>query len=166
MLDLFTFLIGPMQVRDAILVDAFWSCGVEDNAFVLLQSCAGIPAFLHSSATLWKHSFRLEIGCTEGYLTASGLLSRTGSYGKEQLVIGRRQLEGQQTEIGNPREEIVHFDRDDSWNLEIQEFLSAIIEKRRPVHGTLEHARCAMALVKDAYAFSHSRRTDAIQSNH
>ena len=152
MLDLFHFLVGPMRVRDAVLVDAFWGCGVEDNAFVLLESEAGIPAFLHSSATLWKHSFRLEIGCRDGYLIASGLLSKTGSYGREQLVIGKRQFEDEAMAIGNPREEIVHFDRDESWDLEVQEFLAAIQENRRPVHGTLEDARRVMAIVRDAYA--------------
>jgi len=152
MLDLFHFLIGPMRVRDAVLVDAFWGCGVEDNAFVLLESESGIPAFLHSSATLWKHSFRLEVGCRDGYLIASGLLSRTGSYGREQLVIGKRQFEDEAMAVGNPREEIVHFDRDESWDREVQEFLAAIQEGRKPVHGTLEDARRVMAVVRDAYA--------------
>jgi predicted dehydrogenase len=150
MLDLFHFLIGPMRVRDAVLVDAFWGCGVEDNAFVLMESEAGMPAFLHSSATLWKHSFRLEIGCRDGYLVASGLLSKTGSYGREQLVIGKRQFENEA--IGNPREEIVHFDRDESWDLEVQEFLGAVQENRQPIHGTLEDARRVMAIIRDAYA--------------
>jgi 1,5-anhydro-D-fructose reductase (1,5-anhydro-D-mannitol-forming) len=151
MLDLFHFLIGPMRVRDALLVDAFWGCGVEDNAFVLLESETGVPAFLHSSATLWKHSFRLDIGCRDGYLIASGLLSKTGSYGREQLVIGKRQFEDETMAIGNPREEILYFDRDESWALEVQEFLSAIQERRRPVHGTLDDARRVMAVVRDAY---------------
>jgi len=161
MLDLFHLFVGPMHVRDAVLVDAFWGCGVEDNAFVLLESEAGVPAFLHSSSTLWKHSFRLEIGCRDGYLIASGLLSKTGSYGREQLVIGKRQFEDEAKAIGNPREEIVHFDRDESWNLEIQEFLAAIQEGRRPVHGTLEDARRAMMLVRDAYAL---RKTVGMRS--
>ncbi|HLA82978.1 MAG TPA: Gfo/Idh/MocA family oxidoreductase, partial [Thermoleophilia bacterium] len=105
MLDLFQMFLGPLSVVDVVLTDGFWNCEVEDNAFVLLRSEQGVPAFLHSSATMWKHTFRLEIGCRDGYLVASGLLSQTGSYGREQLVIGRRQFEDEALALGNPREE-------------------------------------------------------------
>lgn len=152
MLDLFSLFLGPLQLVDTVLEDAFWKCGVEDNAFVLLKSQTGVPAFLHSSATLWKHTFHFEIGCRDGYLVASGLLSRTGSYGREQLVIGRRQFEDEAFALGNPREEIIYFDRDDSWKLEVDEFLGAVKEKRKATHGTLEEALQVMALVRDAYA--------------
>ncbi len=152
MLDLFHLFLGPLQVQDALLADAFWNCGVEDNAFVLLKSHKGVPAFLHSSATLWRHTFHLEIGCRDGYLIASGLLSKTGSYGREQLVIGKRQFEDEAMALGNPREEIIHFDRDESWEKEVQEFLSAVQEKRRPTHGLLEEARSVMQVIRDVYA--------------
>lgn len=152
MLDLLQFFIGPLTVVDAALTDAFWHCGVEDNAFVLLRSEQGTPAFLHSSATLWKHTFHLEIGCREGYLIASGLLSKTGSYGREQLVIGKRQFEGEATALGNPREEIIHFDRDDSWEREVHEFITAIEARRPTTHGTLEEARRVMEIIRDVYA--------------
>lgn len=151
LLDIFQFFLGPLKVVDALLRDAFWRCGVEDNAFLLLQSQSGIPAFLHSSATLWKHTFSFEIGCREGYLVASGLLSRTGSYGREQLVIGRRQFEDEALALGNPREEIVYFDRDESWRLEVDEFLSAIQEKRAATHGTLAEAQSVMKLIDEIY---------------
>lgn len=152
MLDIFQLILGELRLRDAILVDSFWHCGVEDNAFILLQSATGVPAFLHSSATLWKHTFRIEIGCTNGYLVASGLLSQTGSYGREQLVIGRRQFEDEALALGNPREEIVHFDRDQSWDREVGEFLAAVKERRPAQHGTLDEARRVMSIVRDAYA--------------
>lgn len=151
MLDLFCFFLGPLDVVDAVLVDSFWRCEVEDNAFVLLRSKTGIPAFLHSSATLWKHTFRLEIGCRDGYLIASGLLSKTGSYGREQLVIGRRQFEDEAFALGNPREEIIQFDRDESWEKEVGEFLQAVQEGRPPRHGTLEAAGNVMAIIRDVY---------------
>jgi len=156
-LDLFDFFLGPLSLTNALLADSFWGCGVEDNAFVLLRSASGVPAFLHSSATLWKHTFRIEIGARDGYLLATGLLSQTGSYGREQLVIGRRQFEDEATALGNPREEIIYFDRDDSWTLEVNEFLSAIKEKRPATHGTLAEAGRVMALIRDAYARDESR---------
>ena len=151
MLDLFCYFLGPLRVADAVLVDSFWRCNVEDNAFVLLQSAQGTPVFLHSSATLWKHTFRLEIGCKNGYLAASGLLSKTGSYGREQLVIGRRQFEDEACALGNPREEIIQFDRDESWEKEVHEFLEAVMENRPARYGTLEAARNVMAVIRDVY---------------
>jgi len=154
MLDLFHLFLWPLTVVDAVLVDTFWGTGLEDNAFVLLRSEQGVPAFLHSSATLWKHAFRLEIGCRNGYLTASGLLSQTGSYGREQLVIGKRQFEDEALALGNPREEIIHFDRDDSWENEVQEFIAAVTAGRPATHGTLEDARRVMQVIRDAYAMT------------
>lgn len=151
MLDIFQFFLGPLAVVDAVLMDSFWDCGVEDNAFVLMRGAQGVPAFLHSSATLWKHTFRLEIGCRDGYVVASGLLSKTGSYGREQLVIGKRQFEDEALALGNPREEVIHFDRDDSWDKEVQDFIEAIKEVRPSTHGTLDEARSVMKLIRDAY---------------
>lgn len=151
MLDIFRLFLKPLHLAETVLVDAFWKCGTEDNAFVLLKSDEGIPVFLHSSATLWKHTFQLEIGCRDGYLTASGLLSKTGSYGREQLVIGRRQFEDEAFALGNPREEIIYFDRDESWVQEVDEFFAAVREKRPATHGTLEEAMEVMAIIRDAY---------------
>lgn len=151
MLDLFQLFVGSLSVVEAVLTDSFWRCGVEDNAFVLLKSQGGVPAFLHSSATLWKHTFRIEVGCRDGYLIASGFLSKTGSYGREQLVIGRRQFEDEALALGNPREEIIHFDRDESWDREVGEFLAAIQEGRPATHGLLEDARQVMRLVREVY---------------
>ena len=157
MLDLFHLFLGPLTLVDAVLTDAFWNCGVEDNAFVLLRSNQDVPAFLHSSATLWKHTFQLEIGCRDGYLVASGLLSKTGSYGREQLVVGKRQFEDEALALGNPREEIIHFDRDESWEKEVHEFVTAVHEQRPTTHGTLEDARRVMQVVRDVYAMVESR---------
>jgi len=154
MLDIFSVFLGNLTLRDAILVDSFWKCGVEDNAFVLLESQEGTPAFLHSSATLWKHTFRIEIGCQHGYLFASGFLSKTGSYGREQLVIGRRQFENEALALGNPREEIIHFDRDESWDREVNDFINAIKNGTSPPHGTLQEAQRVMEIIREAYALN------------
>ena len=159
LLDLFHLFLGPLAVVDAVLVDSFWGAGLEDNVFVLLRSEQGVPAFLHSSATLWKHTFRIEIGCRNGYLVASGLLSQTGSYGREQLVIGKRQFEDEALALGNPREEIIHFDRDESWDKEVNEFLLAAHEGRSATHGTLEDARRVMQIIRDVYALAERQAT-------
>jgi len=164
LLDVFNLFLGPLRVVNAVLTDAFWRCGVEDNAFVLLRSEQGIPVFLHSSSTLWKHTFQFEIGCQDGYVIAHGLLSQTGSYGRERLIIGKRQFEDESMALGNPREEIIYFDRDDSWEREINEFLAAIKEGRRPTHGTLEDARRVMELIRDVYAIAERRAALGAQS--
>lgn len=160
MLDLFNLFVGPVRVVDAVLTDSFWGCGVDDNAFVLLRSEQGVPTFLHSSATLWKHTFRIEIGCRDGYLVVSGLLSQSASYGREQLVIGKRQFEDEAFALGNPREEIIYFDRDESWEREVNEFLAAVKEGRPPKHGTIEDARQVMALIRDVYELADRRVRD------
>jgi len=152
MLDLFGLFLGPLKVVEAVLSDSFWKCGVEDNALVLMRSAQGIPAFLHSSATLWKHTFELQLGCQNGYLIARGLLSKSGSYGREQLVIGRRQFEDEAMALGNPKEELITFDRDDSWKAEVDEFIAAVSENRPATHGTLEEALAVMEVIRDAYA--------------
>ena len=109
-----------------LLDTRYWNVPVEDNAFIVLRSTNGQPAQLHSSATLWKHTFRLEIGLEEGYLIAQGLLSKSGSYGPETLTIGRKPRGRDETAEGNPREEVVYFDRDLSWDLQVQEMVRCI----------------------------------------
>jgi len=162
MLDLFHLFVGPLTLVDAVLVDAFWGCGVEDNAFLLLRSEQGVPAFLHSSATLWKHTFHLEIGCQDGYLAVSGFLSQSASYGREQLVIGKRQFEDEAMALGNPREEIIYFDRDESWVNEVDEFIGAVKDRRPPRHGTIDDARRVMEIIRDAYAVT-TRRVQTVR---
>ena len=61
--------------------------GLEDNAFALLRGEGGHVAMLHSSATHWNHTFRLEIYLTDGYLVLDGFLTGSGTYGRETLVV-------------------------------------------------------------------------------
>jgi predicted dehydrogenase len=98
---------------------------VEDNAFVIMRNKSGQSAQLHSSATLWKHTFRLDVGLEQGYLSAQGLLSQSGSYGRETLIIGRKARSGDMA-VGNPREEVVYFDQDLSWKLQVEEMINCI----------------------------------------
>ncbi|MDB5210353.1 MAG: hypothetical protein JWQ30_1180, partial [Sediminibacterium sp.] len=90
MLDLFRYFVGDFTEVFGMRGITAFDIEVEDNAIVILRTEAGQLAQLHSSATSWKHIFRLEIGCEKGYAVISGLLSKTGSYGRETLVIGRR----------------------------------------------------------------------------
>ena len=67
----------------------FWKKDVEDNAYAILRTDCGKVAMLHSSATSWRHRFKLDITLSKGELTLAGILSGSKSYGEETLVIAR-----------------------------------------------------------------------------
>jgi predicted dehydrogenase len=150
MLDLFRFFCGDFNEVHGMLSTCYWDVQVEDNAFVMLRNEVGQVAQLHSSATLWKHTFRLDIGLEEGFLTAQGLLSKSGSYGRETLIIGRKGRKGE-TAAGNPREEAVYFDRDLSWDLQVKEFLRCIREDLPITDSSTQDALGVMKIIDEVY---------------
>jgi predicted dehydrogenase len=125
---------------------------MEDNAFALLRNHENVVAVLHSSSTHWKHTFLLDICLTEGHLTLDGILSGTGSYGPERLVVSRRQFEDEAFALGKPRQEVVYFDTDQSWASELREFADCILYDRPVEVGTLRDAWKTMELVYKIYA--------------
>lgn len=151
MLDLFRFFCGEFSQVKCLVSNAFWGLDVEDNAYVVLGSKSGPHAMLHSSATQWKHTFRLDLILEHGYLTVEGLLSKSGSYGQERLVVGKRQFEDEAAAVGNPAEEITYFDRDRSWELEVSEFARCIVEDAPVSVSSSEDAIKVMELVAAAY---------------
>ena len=151
MLDLFNFFLGGFTSVKSFISNAHWGFDVEDNAVVILQTGNDQLAMLHSSATFWKHMFQLTVILEEGYLTVEGLLSKTGSYGRETLTIGRRQFEDEAEAIGNPSEEVVYFDRDLSWDLEVEKFVEAIRNSTPIVESTSADALSVMELVSNCY---------------
>ena len=152
MLDLFCFFCGDFDEVQALLSTSYWKVPVEDNALLSLRSTGGAIAQLHSSATLWKHSFRLEIGLELGYLNITGLLSKTGSYGRETLTIGRKPADDETTAVGNPREEVVYFDKDQSWDLQVRELVACIREGRPVSDSSTDDALRVMTLIERVYA--------------
>jgi predicted dehydrogenase len=134
-----------------MLATRYWDIPVEDNAFVVLRNDEGQVAQLHSSATLWNHTFRLYIGLEGGYLTVKGLLSKSGSYGRETLVIGRKPHEDEAIAVGNPREEIIYFDRDESWDLQVKEFVACIREDLPVVDSSSQDALRVMEIIDAVY---------------
>ncbi len=151
MLDLFRFFGGDFDEVMGMAVTSHWEVPVEDNAVVLLRNRRGLMAQLHSTATAWKHIFRLEIGLERGYLAINGLLSKTGSYGRETLLIGRRPQRGETAAVGNPREELSYYDRDPSWDLEVNHFVECIRENRAVTLGTSLDALRVMEIVDKVY---------------
>lgn len=148
MLDLFRYLGGEYDEVKSVVTTAFWDIDVEDNAFAILRSEAGHAAMIHSSSTLWRHQFSLDVGTADGYLAIDGILSSTRSYGDEVLRIGRREAGAA---LGKPKEEIVYFDRDDSWDLEVADFARAIRDDLPVEMGSSADAIAAMELVSRIY---------------
>ncbi len=150
MLDLFRYFCGDFAEVKSMVTTALWDIDVEDNAFALLRDTQGRIALLHSSSTHWKHRFTLEIFMSDGYLSVNGILTSTRSYGDETISVARKQfLEGM--ELGKPREEIIFFDTDPSWEHEVAEFLQHIRDNTPVESGTSEQALKAMELVFAIY---------------
>jgi len=152
MLDLMRYFSGEKFNKiNSYITTSYWNIDVEDNAFVLMQSDNNIIASMHSSATQWKHKFLLEMCFEEGYLNLDGILSGTRSYAPEQLIIGRREFEDITFAMGKPKETIVSFENDDSWNLEVEEFVNAINGEGEIIEGTLQDAFDTLSLVQKVY---------------
>lgn len=151
MLDLFRLFCGDFSRVQSVVSTSFWDIAVEDNAFAILQTEAGQVATLHSSATQWKHRFALEICLQGGYINLYGLLTSTRSYGDETLTFAKRQFEDESFAVGKPREETIYFDRDDSWALELEDFVQAIRDDRPIASGSSEDALRVLQLIDDIY---------------
>lgn len=151
MVDLLRYFGGKFELVKGI-VSSFGKKDLEDNAFALLQSKDGIIATLHSSATYWKHTFKLDIFLEKGYLILDGILSSTRSYGQgERLIIGKKELQGEGYAIGNPKEEIIYFNQDNSWELEVRDFIDCIKNDKPVISGNSQDAMEAMDLVYKIY---------------
>jgi predicted dehydrogenase len=151
MLDLFRLFVGEFSEAIGMRGITAFDIPVEDNAFVLLRTPRGQLAQLHSSATSWKHTFRLEIGCERGYVVISGLLSKTGSYGRETLVVGRRPAPGERAALGNPREETTYYDADPSWDIEVAHLVECILQNKPVEKGTSLDSLRVMEIVDCVY---------------
>ena len=152
MLDLFCLFGDEFSEVKSFVGETFWRVGLEDNAFALLRSANGCVAMLHSSATHWNHTFRLEIYLTEGYLVLDGLLTGSQTYGRETLVMGRRDWNDRDGARGRPREERYYFDEDRSWEREVDDFVQSISTGSPVVNGSSLDALRAMELVMRVYA--------------
>jgi hypothetical protein len=79
------------------------------------------------------------------------LLSKTGSYGRETLLIGRRPSRGETAALGNPREEMTYYDSDPSWDLQVRHFVECIRDDRAVADSTSLDALRVMQIVERVY---------------
>lgn len=153
MLDLFLMFAGRFSNVQSFVQRKFWTaCPVEDNAFALMKNEAGVVASMHSSATQWQHTFRLELYMRNGFISVEGILSASGSYGSEVLTVALNRLDRDGNPIPNPEYQEIRFTEDFSWDKEIAEFYNAIAYGT-PIHsGTSAQALEVMDLVEAIYA--------------
>lgn len=117
---------------------------VEDNAFIIMKSKNNISAMIHSSSSMWKHKFLIEICFSNGYINVDGILSSTNKYAPEKIIIG----------INNNNcinEKTINFSTDDSWKMEIDEFIDAIKGQANIVHGTSNDSLKVMNIIEKVY---------------
>ncbi len=143
LIDLSRWFLGDFPHVTGFAHTYFWKMPVDDNAFLLLRTDENRVASLHVSCTEWKNLFSMEIYGRDGKLEVSGL---GGTYGVERLAHYRML-----PEMGPPETTIWEFPmEDDSWSVEMAEFLSDIREDRRPDPG-LEDALAALRIVERIY---------------
>jgi len=122
----------------------YWPMLVDDNGFMLLQTARQQTAFLHVSCTEWKNLFSLEIYGRDAKLHAEGL---GGSYGVERLTYYKML-----PEMGPPETTTWEYPMvDDSWAVELAEFLEDVALNRPPAAG-LSDALKALEVVEKVYA--------------
>ena len=152
MIDLIRYFVGEnIKCINSYIFKSFWNIDAEDNAFLLLKSKNGVIANMHSSATQWKHKFLLEVALEDGYINLDGILSPTRSYAPETLVIGKREFEDVTYAMGKPKEEIIYFENEKSWEFELEEFYNAIKMKKKIKNGSSQDAYELMKIIDSVY---------------
>lgn len=147
MVDLMRLFAGEFSEIHSFVSNGHWNHDVEDNAYALMRTDGGTVAMLHSTATQWRHRFGLEIALDEGAIVLSGLLTGSKSYGKETLTVVRKTPHDQ----GDPMEETKYYNRDPSWEREVEEFADAVLEDKAVANGTSLDALKTMETVYRIY---------------
>jgi len=143
LIDLAINFLGDIKLNYAEIPTYFWSMEVEDNAFLSLSNSSGNIAFLHASCTEWKNMFSIEVYGKLGKIEVSGL---GGSYGVEKLTLYKMS-----PKMGPPQIQNWEFPgEDDSWELEIQEFLKDI-EDKTDISNNLKSSKKVLDIISQIY---------------
>lgn len=117
---------------------------IEDNAFIILKSKNNLPAMIHSSSSMWEYKFLIEICFDNGYLNIDGILSSTNNYAPEKLIVGTKHN-------NSISEETITYTTDNSWKIEIDEFIDSINSKSKVVNGTSEDSLKVISMIEKIY---------------
>jgi predicted dehydrogenase len=150
MLDLITYLskINFSHVK-SFINNNYWKIENEDNAFIIMKGKKNITAMLHSSATQWEHKFLLEFYFTNGYLILDGLNTPTGSYSPEKIIYAKNNNLSKHKMSSKAKTKI--YKDDNSWKLEILEFIKAIKYGTKIINGSSFDALKTLKLVEKIY---------------
>lgn len=147
MVDLMRFFAGEFKEIHSFVDNSYWNHDVEDNAYALMRTEDGKVAFLHSTATQWRHKFHLDINLEKGSIILEGFLSGSKSYGAETIKIVYKADD----ESGDPRETSTRYNQDNSWRDEIDCFAESIRTGKETEFGTSKDAFKTMELVYRIY---------------
>jgi predicted dehydrogenase len=162
MVDLMRLFGGDFRDVHSFVSNAHWGYDVEDNAYALMRTADGVVGMLNSSATQWRHRFHLDINLERGSLILGGILSGTKSYGAETLTVVQADPDNDQ---GDPKEQLIRYNRDPSWDQEISAFADAVLNDGPVQSGTSDDALRTMQLVfKIYYADPQWRKTYGIRN--
>ena len=143
LIDLARWFLGEFVEVTGFAHTYFWDMPVEDNGFMLLKTATQQAAFMHVSCTEWKNIFSWELYGRAGKLQVEGL---GGSYGVERLIWYKNL-----PDMGPPETTIWEYPMEDnSWGIEMAEFLEDIRSSREPSAG-LNDAIAALAVVNKLY---------------
>ena len=148
MVDLMRLFAGEFAQVHSFISNSHWRYDVEDNAYALMRTEAGVVAMLNSSATQWRHRFSLELTFARGSMMLGGILSSSKSYGSETLTVVRANTD---RDNGDPREQTTLYNDDRSWEKEVAAFANVIESKEPVVRNGSHDAFGTMALVASIY---------------
>jgi predicted dehydrogenase len=131
LIDLAHWFMGDFSSIDGHAATYFWKMKVDDNAFLNLRTPTGQTAWLQVSCTEWKNMFSFEIYGRDAKLSIDGL---GGSYGQEKLTYYKML-----PQMGPPETTVFDYPQgDQSWSLEMREFIDDIKLNREPSPGLTE----------------------------
>ena len=131
LIDLAQWFMGEFSSIDGHVATYYWNMKVDDNAFLNLRTAEGQTAWLQVSCTEWKNMFSFEIYGRDAKLAIDGL---GGSYGQEKLTYYKML-----PQMGPPETTVFEYTQgDDSWKIEILEFIDDITLNREPSPGLTE----------------------------
>jgi predicted dehydrogenase len=148
MVDLMRLFGGNFTEVHSFISNRHWGYDVEDNAYALMKTEDGVVGMLNSSATQWRHRFNLDINLEFGSIILGGIISGTKSYGAETITIVKADPDN---DNGDPKEHIIRYNRDSSWDEEIIVFVNAILNRAQVQSGSSQDALKTMELVYKIY---------------
>lgn len=148
MVDLMRLFAGEFVEVHSFISNNHWGYDVEDNAYALMRTGDGIVGMLNSSATQWRHRFNLDINLERGSIILGGILSGSKSYGAETL---RVVTVDHGKDNGDPKEQVTQYNRDPSWEEEINRFAECVLTDQPIESGSSLDALNTMKLVYKIY---------------